>query len=144
VNRLNESIKSASQPCSNPGSAASKKAVAADVFRANVVVAENISTAERPYIEDTWASLSIGSGPEQLRFDVLGSCERCQMVCVDQYTGQRGDEPYATLAKTRKIDRKILFGRHISPVGRPKDAENGCLGTIMVGDAVTPSYDNES
>jgi molybdenum cofactor sulfurtransferase len=146
VNRLNESIKSASQPCSNAnsGSAASKKAVAADVFRANVVVAENIPTTERPYIEDTWASLSIGSGPEQLRFDVLGSCERCQMVCVDQYTGQRGDEPYATLAKTRKVDRKILFGRHISPVGVPKDAESGCLGTIMVGDAVTPSYDNES
>ncbi|KAL4815446.1 molybdenum cofactor sulfurase [Aspergillus spinulosporus] len=146
VNRLNESIKSTSQPYSNTnsGNAASKKAVAADVFRANVVVAENIPTAERPYIEDTWASLSIGSGSEQLRFDVIGSCERCQMVCVDQYTGQRGDEPYATLANTRKVDRKILFGRHISPVSRPEDAECGCLGTIMVGDAVTPSYDNES
>ncbi|KAL4984292.1 molybdenum cofactor sulfurase [Aspergillus falconensis] len=146
VNRLNETIKSASypNPNANSDSAASKRAVAADVFRANVVVAENIPTAERPYIEDTWASLSIGSGSEQLRFDVLGSCERCQMVCVDQYTGQRGDEPYATLAKTRKVDRKILFGRHISPVGESKNGECGCLGTVMVGDFVTPSYDDES
>ncbi|KAL4784852.1 pyridoxal phosphate-dependent transferase, partial [Aspergillus varians] len=135
VNRLNESIKSNSHPNSPAGS---KKAVAADVFRANVVVAENLPTAERPYIEDTWASLNIG--PEQLHFNVLGSCERCQMVCVDQYTGQRGDEPYATLAKTRKVDRKILFGRHVSAAGEYGDGE--CLGTVMVGDVVTPSYDD--
>ncbi|KAL4913219.1 pyridoxal phosphate-dependent transferase [Aspergillus aurantiobrunneus] len=136
VNRLNESIKSTPPPNSSPSG---KKAVAADVFRANVVIAENIPTAERPYIEDTWASLNIG--PEQLRFNVLGSCERCQMVCVDQYTGQRGDEPYATLAKTRKVDRKILFGIHVSPAGEYGESE--CLGTIMVGDLVTPSYDDD-
>ncbi|KAI9369771.1 pyridoxal phosphate-dependent transferase [Aspergillus egyptiacus] len=131
VNRLNEAIKSNPNPRVNPD--APQKAVAADVFRANIVVAETIPTAERPYIEDTWHSLSIG--PEQLRFNVLGSCERCQMVCVDQYTGQRGDEPYATLAKTRKVDRKILFGRHISPAG---ESEGECLGTVMVGDVVMP------
>lgn len=61
------------------------------------------------------------------------------MVCVDQYSGQRGEEPYATLAKTRKLNRKILFGRHISPAG-----EGECLGTVMVGDVVTPSYDDDS
>ncbi|RDW81296.1 putative molybdenum cofactor sulfurase protein (HxB) [Aspergillus mulundensis] len=155
VNRLNESIKST--PRANPNSSLdsdnfpgsgtnSNKAVAADVFRANIVVAENIPTAERPYIEDTWASLRIGSGSgsEQLRFNVLGSCERCQMVCVDQYTGQRGDEPYATLAKTRKVERKILFGRHISPVGDARaHGEGGCLGTVMVGDVVVPSYEDD-
>lgn len=133
VNRLNESIKSNTPS----NSSSSKKAVAADVFRANVVVAENLPAAERPYIEDTWASLDVG--PEQLRFKVLGSCERCQMVCVDQYSGQRGEEPYATLAKTRKLNRRILFGRHISPAG-----EGECLGTVMVGDVVTPSYDDDS
>ncbi|KAL4973940.1 molybdenum cofactor sulfurase [Aspergillus desertorum] len=146
VNRLNEFIKSPSHqnPNANSDGTVSKRAVAADVFRANIVVAENIPTAERPYIEDTWASLSIGSGSERLRFDVLGSCERCQMVCVDQYTGQRGNEPYATLAKTRKVDRKILFGRHISPVGESGNGRRECLGTIMVGDVVTPSYDDGS
>ncbi|KAL2859841.1 putative molybdenum cofactor sulfurase protein (HxB) [Aspergillus lucknowensis] len=152
VNRLNESIKSNTQTNSNTNTNTNsnggntKKAVAADVFRANVVVAETLPTAERPYLEDTWQSLSIG--PEQLRFDVLGSCERCQMVCVDQYTGQRGDEPYATLAKTRKVNRKILFGRHISPIAGDGDGDGhgcgDCLGTVMVGDVVRPLSEGES
>ncbi|KAL2841264.1 pyridoxal phosphate-dependent transferase [Aspergillus pseudoustus] len=159
VNRLNESIKSNTPHTATdfPSSPNTKKAVAADVFRANIVIAENQPIAERPYIEDTWRSLSIGPVPGligsehgyghenehgQLRFEVLGSCERCQMVCVDQYTGTRGDEPYATLAKTRKVGRKILFGRHISPVfGR--DNEGEWLGTVMVGDVVRPNYDDD-
>jgi molybdenum cofactor sulfurtransferase len=150
VNRLNEAIKSntsnaATATTSSPPNS-TKKAVAADVFRANIVVAENQAMAERPYVEDTWRSVSIGPGTgpehEQLRFDVLGSCERCQMVCVDQYTGVRGEEPYATLAKTRKVGRKILFGRHISPVGDGAE-EKEWLGTVMVGDIASPVYDDE-
>ncbi|KAL4960414.1 putative molybdenum cofactor sulfurase protein (HxB) [Aspergillus stella-maris] len=147
VNRLNESIKSSSSP--SPAHMQKKPtAVAADVFRANIVIAETIPTAERPYIEDTWSSLTIGTN--QLQFNVLGSCERCQMVCVDQYTGVRGDEPYATLAKTRKVGRKILFGRHVSPLLNEEngaqdtsDNEDGSLGTVMVGDIVTPSTDED-
>ncbi|KAL4796739.1 pyridoxal phosphate-dependent transferase [Aspergillus venezuelensis] len=155
VNRLNESIKSSftnlQLSSSSPFSTSMRKkstAVAADVFRANIVIAETIVTAERPYIEDNWSSLTIGSN--QLRFNVLGSCERCQMVCVDQYTGVRGDEPYATLAKTRKVGRKILFGRHVSPVldeengAQDEDGdEDGSFGTVMVGDIVTPSTDDD-
>lgn len=155
VNRLNESIKSTQSltPNNSPSSSPTgfvRKTVAADVFRANVVVAENIPAAERPYLEDTWSSLNIGSGLTQLHFNVMGSCQRCQMVCVDQYTGQRGDEPYATLAKTRKVDRKILFGRHISPLpsasmdGKTEGGKGECLGTVMVGDVVTPEYDDDS
>jgi molybdenum cofactor sulfurtransferase len=154
VNRLNEAIKSnipnTTTTTTSSSPSGNKKAVAADVFRANVVIAENQPMAERPYIEDTWRALSIGPGipsgyrpeHEHLRFDVLGSCERCQMVCVDQYTGTRGDEPYATLAKTRKVERKILFGRHISPV-REGDEEKEWLGTVMVGDVVSPVYEDE-
>ncbi|KAL4950773.1 pyridoxal phosphate-dependent transferase [Aspergillus filifer] len=155
VNRLNEAIKSPSNnlqlSSSFPSSTSMQKkptAVAADVFRANIVIAETMSTAERPYIEDTWSSLTIGSS--QLQFNVLGSCERCQMVCVDQYTGVRGDEPYATLAKTRKVGRKILFGQHVCPVisgemchEDTSDDEDGSLGTVMVGDIVTPSIDED-
>ncbi|KAL4804224.1 pyridoxal phosphate-dependent transferase [Aspergillus unguis] len=165
VNRLNESIKSAQAALSNNHSSTApaprnlKRAVAADVFRANIIVAETIPTAERPYIEDSWSSVAIGPRPrtelasseirpeKQLNFNVLGSCERCQMVCVDQYTGTRGEEPYATLAKTRKVGRKILFGRHISPtstvVRESEDEDDECLGTVMVGDVVSPSYEDE-
>ncbi|PWY85985.1 molybdenum cofactor sulfurase [Aspergillus heteromorphus CBS 117.55] len=150
VNRLNETIK-ASSPNSNGNGNCRNKAVAADVFRANIVVAENLSQlarAERPYIEDRWESLRIGS--RNLRFDVLGSCQRCQMVCVNQLTGVRGEEPYSTLAKTRKSGNKIFFGRYLSVFEDVESWDRGCdetdtptppvLKTVMVGDVVTPSY----
>lgn len=138
VNRLNEHIKYNPRP--NHSTAA--RAVEADVFRANIVVAENLhqlANAERPYIEDIWQSFSIG--PEQVHFDILGSCQRCQMVCVDPYTGIRREEPFSTLAKTRKINNKIVFGRHASlskmELLQGSNAPKSC--TIMVGDIVTHS-----
>ncbi|OJJ40892.1 hypothetical protein ASPWEDRAFT_124227 [Aspergillus wentii DTO 134E9] len=142
VNRLNEAIKANSKS----GQGASK-AVAADVFRGNIVVAENVShliISEQPYVEDEWTSLSVGPG--RLQFDIMGSCQRCQMVCINQYSGVRRDEPLSTLAKTRKIGGKILFGRHtaLSAVEFEKDKYESPEGrTVMVGDAVVPSYGNE-
>ncbi|PYH40509.1 putative molybdenum cofactor sulfurase protein (HxB) [Aspergillus saccharolyticus JOP 1030-1] len=140
VNRLNEAIKRNNAS----GNGGNNKAVAADVFRANIVVAENPpkpANAERPYVEDEWQSVRIG--PDGILFNVLGSCQRCQMVCVDQYTGVRGDEPYSTLAKTRKRGSKIYFGRHLglawtgSPDG---EASLPVSQTLMVGDNVDPSF----
>ncbi|KAL5333551.1 pyridoxal phosphate-dependent transferase [Aspergillus crustosus] len=171
VNRLNESIKS-SNTTAAPNS---KKAVAADVFRANIVIAESYiphspsdlpspspsptplssppaSMLERPYIEDTWSFLRIGSGASQMSLNVLGSCERCQMVCVDQYTGVRGEEPYATLVKTRKGvgggGRGVCFGRHVAPSsddGCSGDGEGveGVMGTVKVGDLVLPGVEGD-
>ncbi|KAL4885504.1 pyridoxal phosphate-dependent transferase [Aspergillus karnatakaensis] len=182
VNRLNEAIKAS--PTTNANSTptytptAAKKAVAADVFRANIVIAETptiqqsplpsspspspspsqyfsplssqpTTTPERPYIEDTWSTLHIGTGSTQMTFDVLGPCERCQMVCVDQYTGVRGEEPYATLVKTRKGvggGRGVFFGRHVAPssLTRGEDvdaAADAVLGTVMVGDLILPGGD---
>lgn len=137
VNRLNETIKATSTRSNGTG-----KAVAADVFRGNVVVAEQLSQAgneEQPYAEDGWTSLKIG--PSELEFNVLGPCQRCQMVCIDQLTGVRRDEPLSTLAKTRKIGGKILFGRHVSVSGLlEQDLDEG-VNTVMVGDLVSPSYD---
>lgn len=146
VNRLNESIKANSKTGTGIN-----KAVAADVFRANIVVAENLSattaasgecSGEQPYIEDSWTSLRIG--PHGLEFDVLGSCRRCQMVCIDQLTAERREEPFSTLAKTRRIGGKIFFGRHIglSSSSCTGDDDDGSEGrSIRVGDAVIPSYD---
>ncbi|KAL1998622.1 hypothetical protein VTN02DRAFT_5875 [Thermoascus thermophilus] len=188
VNRLNETIKAKSK---NKRGGISRT-IAADVFRANIVVAENLSPpsrtssstssssffsslfspvhsrnkhagVEQPFIEDKWTSLRICSshsqpaaqGPSKgrdkgLLFDVLGSCQRCQMVCVDQFTGTRNEEPFTTLAKTRKIDGKVLFGRHIclssssssEMMGTAEDGEDGGQRrTVMVGDAVVPFYE---
>lgn len=105
VNRLNEQIK-------HNGSVG--KAVAADSFRGNIVVAEELcgGLAETPYDEDDWHSLGIGSDAEN-QFEVMGPCQRCQMVCVDQKSAQRRQEPFSTLAKTRRRDGKVYFGIHM-------------------------------
>lgn len=147
VNRLNETIKSKPKSKNNnqPGSRTSDKAVAADVFRANIVVAENLSqlaNTERPYIEDQWKSFSVGS--ENVQFDVIGSCQRCQMVCIDQYSGVRGEEPFSTLAKTRKINNKINFGRHASLSTTDDDYDASVPRTVMVGETVHPVYEHDS
>lgn len=138
VNRLNETIKA-----NTKHGAGASKAVAADVFRGNIVVAERLAQlgdAEQPYVEDLWSSLRIG--PNQLRIDVLDACQRCQMVCIDQFTGLRRNEPFSTLAKTRKIDGKVCFGRYAA-LSR-EEMEGFDLEpdrrTVMVGDVVVPSY----
>lgn len=149
VNRLNETIKANARK-NNTNNKNPCKAVAADVFRSNMVIAENLphfGIAEQPYIEDNWTALAIG--PNQLRFDVLGSCQRCQMVCIDQMTGVRGDEPLSTLTKTRKVNGKTLFGRHASLAVEEIDGDGYSEAspgkrTVMVGDRVVPSYDDGS
>lgn len=65
-----------------------------DRFRANIVVHGTESFAE-----DEWEVLCIGDQ----RFTVVGPCQRCQMVCIDQSTGERSAEPLQTLAHTRRF-----------------------------------------
>ncbi|EXJ79047.1 selenocysteine lyase [Capronia epimyces CBS 606.96] len=71
VNRLNEQIKH------NSGAG---KAVSADSFRGNIVIAEELhgGQLEMPYAEEEWSSLQIGNDPAQ-SFELLGPCQRCQM-----------------------------------------------------------------
>jgi molybdenum cofactor sulfurtransferase len=127
LNRLNEQIK-----------AEGGKAAQADVFRANIVVAGDLDCqpgAEQPYAEDNWRFLKIG---EQY-FDMLGPCRRCQMVCVDQQTAERNQEPFVTLSKTRRFDGRVYFGEHTSHIALD-DATSPLAQypTISVGDRVQP------
>lgn len=166
VNRLNEQIKENSGTSATipplSGNTTNIKTVAANVFRANIVVAENLpahfhpqysslptsstsSPFEQPYVEDTWSSIAIGQ--KSLRLDVLGACSRCQMVCIDQMTAEKREEPLSTLAKTRRVGGKVIFGRHLglSAWGDGHDesedeTEADSERTIMVGDTVVPSY----
>lgn len=114
--------------------------VNASVFRANIVVSEKyIAGREKSnaaaYAEDRWRQVMIG---DQL-FDVMGSCRRCQMVCIDQKTGQRSrGEPFLTLAKTRRYDGKVWFGQHARHVPSRKDSQRSDP-TIKVGDVVVPT-----
>lgn len=125
LNRLNELIKMEGG-----------KAAQAEVFRANIVVAENPDYPpglEDPYAEDDWRYLRIG----QQYFEMLGACRRCQMVCIDQQTAEKNQEPFVTLSKTRRFDGRVYFGEHTCHL--PLEESSSPLGqnpTIMVGEAV--------
>ena len=76
-------------------------------------------------------------GKRATTLEMLGSCRRCQMVCVDQTTAEKNEEPFATLAKTRRMRGKVWFGVH-GGLARP---EPGASETIMVGDRVVGSVE---
>jgi molybdenum cofactor sulfurtransferase len=74
-----------------------------------------------------------GQGGPQ--FDFLGGCRRCQMLCIDQETGEKNQEPFVTLAKTRRRDGKVMFGIHTALRLPAKQNVNNAK-TIRVGDVV--------
>ncbi|ATY62444.1 molybdenum cofactor sulfurase [Cordyceps militaris] len=105
-------------------------------FRANIILEGPRDTEgwdERPaYSEDTWRRLRIGTQS----FSLLGACRRCQMVCVDQETGARKQEPLATLSKTRRFDGKIYFGAHMKHDEVDSSSQANQHPTIRVGEPV--------
>lgn len=108
-------------------------------FRANIVLENRQERDGLPaYAEDTWSSLRIGTQS----FKLLGACRRCQMVCVDQGSGEKKQEPYTTLAKTRRFDGKVYFGCHMCHDPQDKNGEETQSPTIKVGALVTVSSDN--
>ena len=123
LNQLNEQIKSKEG-----------KAAHASVFRANIVVAQDLALSpgsEQPYVEDDWQSLQI---EERVKLDVLGGCRRCQMVCVDQHSAEKNEEPFVTLAKTRRKKGMVFFGVHTAL----SMASMRPFATIQVGNKVVP------
>jgi molybdenum cofactor sulfurtransferase len=54
------------------------------------------------------------------------------MVCVNQATAKRSEEPFVTLAKTRRTDGKVYFGTHMALYG---DIFGG-YQTVQVGDPI--------
>lgn len=110
------------------------KPASADVFRANIVV-----RCASAYAEDAWARVRIG----EECFDILGPCRRCHMVCIDQTTAQKDEEPFVTLARTRRVEGRVLFGMHATHLPRlagDEDSNGNGNGngtpTIRVGDKV--------
>lgn len=120
--------------------------VAVSVFRANIVLDSPAGEEQPAYAEDGWSRLLIG----QQSFKMLGACRRCHMVCINQETGAKSDEPFVTLTKTRRFDSKVFFGTHMGHdpgEGAFYIGDNGSSATalttpekqfptIMVGDTV--------
>ncbi|XP_014095343.3 molybdenum cofactor sulfurase 3 [Bactrocera oleae] len=74
-----------------------------DRFRANLI----LETAS-PFEENSFEEISIGG----VDFKVDGFCTRCQMICIDQHSGQKTNEPLRTIA--RQFSGKIRFGIYLS------------------------------
>jgi molybdenum cofactor sulfurtransferase len=116
--------------------------VSAAVFRANVVIGSKSGdlSASVPYAEDNWSVLRIG----HQNFKMLGSCRRCHMVCINQDTAEKSEEPFVTLSKTRRFDGKVFFGTHMAHA--PSSSACGRdtqYPTIEVGDLVQPDVEEE-
>ncbi|KAI8965296.1 molybdenum cofactor sulfurase [Daldinia sp. FL1419] len=108
--------------------------VSPEVFRANIVIGSSaLESQSFAYSEDHWSSLRVG----QQDFRMLGSCRRCHMICIDQDTAEKSEEPFVTLAKTRRFDGKVFFGTHMCHMPSPRpDTKESQFPTIVVGDKV--------
>lgn len=85
-------------------------------------------------------SVSAGLG-QTVELDILGPCQRCQMVSVDQSTGMSHYEPFATLAKTRrKGDGRVWFGVHASV--QCEEGDTSRQGFLRAGDVVNVRCDH--
>jgi molybdenum cofactor sulfurtransferase len=58
------------------------------------------------------------------------------MICIDQDTAVKNEEPFVTLAKTRRFDGKIFFGSHMCHISSISPTKEGQYPTIRVGDLV--------
>ncbi|XP_010333725.2 molybdenum cofactor sulfurase isoform X2 [Saimiri boliviensis] len=92
-------------------------------FRANIII-----SGKRAFEEEKWDEISIGS----LRFQVLGPCHRCQMICIDQKTGQRNQHVFQKLSESR--ERKVNFGMYLMHTSL--DLSSSCF--LSVGSQVLP------
>ncbi|KAI5940195.1 Molybdenum cofactor sulfurase [Manis javanica] len=92
-------------------------------FRANI-----ITKGTRAFEEEKWDEISIGS----LHFQVLGPCHRCQMICINQKTGQRNQDVFQKLSESR--ERKVNFGVYLMHMSL--DLSSQCF--LSVGSQVFP------
>ncbi|KAK4128762.1 PLP-dependent transferase [Parathielavia appendiculata] len=131
VDALNKQIKLA-KPTSTEISPA--------VFRANIIIAPSVvDTRLLPYAEDSWSALRIG----QHGYEMLGACRRCHMVCINQETAEKSEEPFVTLSKTRRFDGTVFFGVHMAYSGSQgvgSLTRERQFATVRVGDVVVPEW----
>ncbi|XP_076991720.1 molybdenum cofactor sulfurase [Tamandua tetradactyla] len=92
-------------------------------FRANI-----ITNGTRPFEEEKWDEISIDS----LHFQVVGPCHRCQMICINQQTGQRNQDVFQKLSESRK--RKVNFGVYLMHTAL--DLSSPCF--LSVGSQLVP------
>ncbi|XP_059179116.1 molybdenum cofactor sulfurase-like [Physella acuta] len=91
-------------------------------FRGNLVF-----DGGKEFEEENWASISLGGNTIVCQ----GACSRCQMICMDQETGQKSREPLRTLGVWR--GKKVPFGVH----ARMLPSSDGARQFLHVGDIIS-------
>ncbi|CAG5130898.1 unnamed protein product [Candidula unifasciata] len=90
-------------------------------FRGNLVI-----DGGKSFEEEEWSSIQVGQNTVVCQ----GACSRCQMICMDQETGQKSREPLRTLGVWR--GKKVPFGVH----ARMLPPTDGSRQFLRVGDIV--------
>lgn len=73
-----------------------------DRFRGNLII-----ESPMPLEEMNWTSVQFGD----VSLVVNGPCTRCQMICIDQSTGEKTTEPLRTIG--RQFQGKMRFGIYL-------------------------------
>lgn len=91
-----------------------------DRFRGNLIV-DNVDELA----ENEWKSIKIGEN----EFQVQGPCTRCQMICIDQHTGEKTTEPLRTIG--RIFQGKTRFGIYLKLTNFDKPQALKCNENIF-------------
>ncbi|EGI67561.1 Molybdenum cofactor sulfurase 1 [Acromyrmex echinatior] len=87
-------------------------------FRGNIIV-----KGCEAFDEMKWEHIRIGNN----NFKINGPCTRCQMICIDQITGEKTIEPLRTLAE--KFHGKLKFGIYLTRLENTQ-------GMLKIGDHI--------
>ncbi|XP_047022570.1 molybdenum cofactor sulfurase isoform X1 [Helicoverpa zea] len=87
-----------------------------DRFRGNLIIEMDEELAERD-----WHRVIIGNQ----EFKVEGQCPRCQMVCIDQQTGEKTVEPLRTISE--QFAGKLRFGIYLTYLGAADGSKDRLL-----------------
>lgn len=98
-----------------------------DRFRANIIIDTGSA-----FEELTYKALSIGG----IQFQVEGPCQRCDMICINQRTGERSPETLTTISRLQK--GRMRFGIYITRIPQdtkelePKEQHMTCGDVVLV------------
>lgn len=97
-----------------------------DRFRGNLIVHTDTVLQELE-----WKTMAVG----RFLFFAEGPCSRCQMICIDQHTGEKTTEPLRTIA--REFKGKMRFGLYLSLDMRSHDNNDDVEQFICCNDEIT-------
>lgn len=84
-----------------------------DRFRGNLIV-----ETPREFDENEWRVFRQGA----TQFQIEGPCTRCQMICINQTTGEKTTEPLRTISN--EFQGKVRFGIYMSySIDKPSTAK---------------------